>query len=125
TIFKHPRGRKVFKLQVEIGGEFDGALGNQADDFAADDGNAVTFRFALDHLENAMQGRLLKIGHVDGNLREIARAQIHAHGFHVAQAAIREANVLADFLSDFEVGSIEIDVVSAKKFAGSADAAPA
>ena len=83
--------------------------------------DAVAFGFALDHFEDAMQRSLLEVGHVDGNLREMARAEVHAHGLYVTQAAIREADVLADFFGDFDVGSIEVDIVGDEKFARADD----
>ena len=45
------------------------------------------------------------------------RAQIHAHGLHVAQTAVRETNVLADALGDFKIGRVQVDVVGDQEFA--------
>ena len=59
-------------MEIEVGGHFDGALGDQAYDFAADDGDAVTLGFALYHFEDAMKWSLFEIGHVDGDLRELS-----------------------------------------------------
>ena len=50
--------------------------------------------------------------------------KIHAHGLHVTQAAIREADVLADFFRDFEVGRIQVDVVCHQEFARADDGRP-
>ena len=90
-------------MQIKVGGQFDSSLGDQADNFAAHNRDAVAFRFALDHFEHAMDGRLLEISQVNGNLRQVASAQVHSHGFHVTQAAVREPNILADAIGDADV----------------------
>src|SRR6202046_4415881 len=64
-----------------------------------------------------MNGRLLEIRQVDGNLRQIASAQIHSHGLHVSQPAIRETDILPDAISDADIRSIQVDVVGNQKFA--------
>src|SRR5262249_5876539 len=100
-----------------LGGVFQRLLRNKADDFAGKRLHSVSRGFPLHELEHARNGRLLEVGQVHGDLRQPANR--HSHTFHIAEAAIREANGLANFLGDFYVSSIQEDVVRDQEFAGS------
>ena len=106
---------KALQLQEEVAAGFQRALGDQAHDLAAHNGDAIAFGFALDHLEGAEDGSALKVGEVHGNLGQVARLQVHAHGLDVAQAAAGKTDSLADFLGDADVAGVQVDVVSDQK----------
>ena len=68
-----------------------------------------------------MHGRGFEIGEIDGNLREIARFQGHAHRFYVAQTAGRKANGFGNFVGDGDIRGIQVDVVGDEEFARADD----
>src|SRR6202021_3829531 len=63
---------EILHLQEPLGGLLQSFLGNQSYDFAGDWGDAVTRGFASHHLENAMDGGLLEVSEIHGNLRQAA-----------------------------------------------------
>src|ERR1700722_13989612 len=68
-----------------------------------------------------MHGGGFEVGKIDGNLREIARFQRHAHGFYVAQTAGREADGFGDFIGYADIRSVEVHVLGDQEFARSDD----
>ena len=71
-----------------------------------------------------MDGSLLEIGQVDGDLRQAARFQVHTHGFSIAQPAAREANGFGDLVGSSDIRSIQIDVVGDQEFSCAHDGCP-
>ena len=71
-----------------------------------------------------MHGCLLEIRQIDGNLRQVARFQFHAHRFHVAQSARRKTDGLGNLLRDPHVGRVQVHVVGDQELARAHDGYP-
>ena len=58
-----------------------------------------------------MHGRLLKIRQIDGNLRQVARLQLHPHRLRVPQSTGREANRFGNLVRNPHIGRVQVHVV--------------
>src|ERR1700691_3671324 len=112
---------EIFHLQIPFGGHFQRALGDKAHDLAADDGRSMAGRLGAHRFEDPVDGGLLEVGEVHGDLRQIARRQRHTHGFDVTESAGGEADGLGDTLRDFDIGGVQVDVVRDQEFARASD----
>src|ERR1017187_5502985 len=112
---------EILHLQIPFGGHFERALGDQAYDFAADDGRTVAGGFGAHGFKDAMDGGLLEIGEVHGDLRQVARGQRNTHRLYVTESAGGEADGLGDALGDLHVGGVQVDVVGDQEFARAYD----
>ena len=115
AVFKDQRRVEVLHLQEPLGGLFQGQLGDQPDDFARDRHNAVARGLALHELEDAMDGRLLKVGQIHRDLGQAAHQESRA--LDVAQPAGGEAHRLGNLLGDGHVGRVQEDVVGHQRLA--------
>jgi len=77
----------------------------------------VALRLVFYSREDAMQGCLLEVGQIHGDLRQATRAQVHRHSFDKGKPAAGGPHGSGDALRDFEVGRVEIDVVSDQELA--------
>ena len=90
-------------------------LGMSPDDLAEGRHHPVARGLAPHELEDARDGRLLKVGEVHRDLRQPAHGE--AGGLHVAQSAVREAHGFGDLLGDLDVGGVQINVVRDEELA--------
>src|SRR6185437_9773165 len=104
-------------LQKPLGRLFQGPLGNQTDNLAAQRHHAVAGGFALDELKNSRDRRLLKVRKVHGNLGQ--PADLKSRALNKAQPAGGEADGLGNFFCDINVGGVQEHVVSNESLASS------
>src|SRR6185437_11352546 len=112
-------------LQVEkpLGRLFQGPLGNQTDNLAAQRHHAVAGGFALDELKNSRDRRLLKVRKVHGNLGQ--PADLKSRPLHKPQPAGGEANGLGNLFCDINIRRVQEHVVRDERLACSTTVAPA
>ena len=85
AVLKNERRIEILDLQEPLCSLFEGLFWNEADDLARNWNDAVAGRFALDEFEDAMDGGLLEVGEVHGDLGQAAHQESGA--FDETQAA--------------------------------------
>ena len=94
-------------------------LGDQSDQFAVMNGDAVALGFAPNGFDHAREGRLAEVGEVHRDLRAAIHEQ--AQPFDIAQPARRMPNGLGDFLGDVHIARGEIHVEGDQRIARADD----
>ena len=110
----------MLDLQKPFGCLLQRFLGNQPNDLTACRHCAVAGSLCAHHFEDAMDGRLLKVGQVRGDLRLTAHQK--SRSFHISKATGRKPDGLGDLLRDFDIGSVQKNVVGNQELARSHNA---
>ena len=84
AVLKDERGVEVLDLEEPLGGLLQRKLGDEADDLTGDGSDTITRALAADLLEDAMDGRLLEVSEVHGDLSHAAHQETCR--FDVAQS---------------------------------------
>jgi hypothetical protein len=85
AVLQNQRRVEVFNLKEPLGGLLQRELGDEADDFARNGRSSVTCGLAADQFKDAMDGRLLEVSEVHGDLGHAAHQE--TSGLDVAQTA--------------------------------------
>ena len=97
--------------QVELQNILQSIDGHGTDQIAVHDADTVLRSLALDGLEDAVDGGLLIVSQVHGNLNDaVAVLQDQGDGADVLIAAGGSADSLDDLLADFQILGLQVDV---------------
>ena len=84
--------------------------GGQAHDLGAHDTYTPALGLGLHQLHHPVQGGLVQVGHVDGDLSDVPVLQHDAQSLDAGQAAAGLADDLGDGGGDGDIGGVQVDI---------------